>query len=487
VEFEQFYLGCLSHASYLVGDRGEAAIVDPQRDVELYLEAAQQRGLTIRWVLETHLHADFVSGHQELAARTGATIALGARANAAFAHKGLEDGDVLHVGRVPITVLATPGHTPEGVSYRIDDPDAPGAAPRLLTGDTLFVGDVGRPDLVTSKGYTADDMAGMLFDSLHGKILPLPDATTVWPAHGAGSACGRNIGKELHTTLGRERQFNPNLAPLSRAEFVRLVTTDLAPAPGYFGFDAETNRQGAPALSALAAPRALSPAEVVAAQAAGAIVLDVRASNEWCGGHAPGALSIPLQGQFAAWAGAVVPHGARIVLVASDADEIDEARLRMARVGLDQVTGYLAGGMAAWAASGRAVAEVGQATPEDLVADAAGGGAFPLTLDVRRPREFADGHVWGARNTPLEDALRTGVVSDPARVAEAFGLAADERRPVLIACQSGYRSTIAASILRRAYAGTLWNLVGGTQAWMLALEASPPATIAAAQAVAGVA
>ncbi len=485
MEFEQFYLGCLSHASYLIGDRGEAAIVDPQRDVDLYLEAARARGLTIRWVLETHLHADFVSGHQELAARTGATIVLGAKALAAFPHRAVHDGDVFHVGRVPVTVLATPGHTPEGVCYRVDDPDAPGAPPRLLTGDTLFVGDVGRPDLVTSKGFTAADMAGLLYDSLGEKIGPLPDDTTVWPAHGAGSACGRNIGKELHTTLGRERRMNPNLQPMAREEFIRLVTTDLSPAPSYFGFDAEANRQGAVALSTLAPPSPLSPAEVAQAVALGALLLDVREDAEFCAGHVPGALHVGLSGQFASWAGAMVPHGARLVLVANDADEVAAARLRLARVGLEDVIGYLDGGLAEWVRAGRPVSDVTAADPAEFAALGTPGGAAALrVLDVRRAAEFARGHVPGAANAPLEAALAAGVLGQgPARVRAAFGLPADDDgRPVAVACQSGYRSTIAAALLRPAVKGQLVNLSGGTTAWAAAglpLEA-PDAPEAAA-------
>ncbi len=471
MEFEQFYLTCLSHASYLVGDAGEAAIVDPQRDVDLYIAAAAQRGLVIKWVLETHLHADFVSGHRELAERTGATIALGAGANAAFPHKGLHDGDVIRVGRVPITVLATPGHTPEGVTYRVDDPDDPAAAPRLLTGDTLFVGDVGRPDLVTSKGYTAEDMAGMLFDSLHGKILPLPDATTVWPAHGAGSACGRNIGKELHTTLGRERKFNPSLVPATRDEFVRLVTTDLAPAPTYFGFDAEANRVGSPALAALPAPPALTPREFVDALRSGALALDVRSDAEFCAGHVSGSVHVSLPGQFAAWSGAIVPHGTRLVLIANDTDEVAEARLRLARVGLEDVVGYLDGGLAEWVRHPRDTDAIETVTPAELRAAMAESVAAsaPLVLDVRRPGEFEQGHVPGARNVSLESVARAGAAGDSARARAAFGLtAADESRPIALVCQSGQRSTIAASLLRAAHKGPLWNLTGGTAAWIAA-------------------
>jgi len=463
MEFEQFYLSCLSHASYLIGDQGEAAVIDPQRDVDLYLEAARAKGLTIRYVLETHLHADFVSGHRELAGRTGATIVLGARAGAEFPHRAVQDGDQLMVGRVKITVLETPGHTPEGVSYLVEDSGDPNAAPRLLTGDTLFVGDVGRPDLVTSKGYTAGDMAGMLYDSLHEKILPLPDQTTIWPAHGAGSACGKNIGKELHSTLADQRRFNPNLAPMSRDAFIELVTTDLQPAPEYFGFDAETNRVGAASLSDLPEPRALTPAEVVSAQAAGAIVLDVRDGLEFCSGHMPGARNIGLAGQFAPWAGALLPVTARLVLVADDLDAVRQARLRLARVGIENVAGYLDGGLAEWARAGRSVEAFENLTVREL-AERIERGAAPVVFDVRRPGEFADGHVPGAQSRPLGPRLMVN--------------GSEARAPLAVLCQGGYRSAIAASLLAGTHPGPIWNVLGGTDAWReagLPIESGAPA------------
>ncbi len=445
--FEQFYLSCLSHASYLIGDDGEAAVVDPQRDVDLYLEAARARGLTIRWVLETHLHADFVSGHQELAERSGATIVLSARAGATFPHRAVKDGDVLEIGRVRIKVLETPGHTPEGLCYQVEDRAGPA---RLLTGDTLFVGDVGRPDLVTSKGHTALEMAGMLYDSLVEKILPLPDDTTIWPAHGAGSACGKNIGRELHSTLGEQRRMNPNLAPMTRDQFVRQVTTDLAPAPDYFGYDAETNRAGAAPLSALPDPPALAPGAVSRLEGEGAIVLDVRDGVEFCAGHVPGALQVGLAGQFAPWAGALIPVGSRLVLLADDLAMVHEARLRLARVGLEDVLGYLDGGLAEWARQGRPVRRLENVSPAELEIRLAGSSP-PCVLDVRKPREFEAGHVPGALSCPLDPHL------------SAVGLPADATLAVV--CQSGYRSAIAASWLARSHAGPILNVTGGTAAW----------------------
>src|SRR5215210_8129369 len=260
--FKQFYLGCLAHASYLVGSEGEAAVVDPQRDVAQYVEEAEAQGLKIKYVVETHLHADFVSGHTELAARTGAEIVIGAKAGARFPHRAVRDGDELRVGRVVLRVLETPGHTPESISIVVIDTEVSPEPRKVLTGDTLFVGDVGRPDLAGARGHTPQQMAGMLYESLHGKLLKLDDAVEVWPAHGAGSMCGRNISKETSSTIGQQRRFNHALAPMARDEFVRMMTTDLPEAPAYFPVDAEINRAGATALKELARPRALAPEEV---------------------------------------------------------------------------------------------------------------------------------------------------------------------------------------------------------------------------------
>jgi hydroxyacylglutathione hydrolase len=454
VVFESFYLSCLSHASYLIGDQGEAAVVDPQRDVEQYLEFARDHGLAIKWVLETHLHADFVSGHVELAARTGATIVLGHLAGAEFPHRAVRDGDSIAVGRVRIDVLETPGHTPEGVCYLVTDTAEPTAAPHLLTGDTLFIGDVGRPDLVTSSGHSGEEMAGLLYDSLHQKILALPDAVEVHPAHGAGSACGRNISRERSSTIGEQRRHNLSLRPMTKEEFVRLVAHDLPPAPAYFGHDAAANRRGASALAELPSPPPLSSAEVEQWQAKGATLLDVRDANAFLGGHVPGSLHVGLSGQFASWVGSLAPQDAPIVLVTAGSDEVNEARLRLARVGFENVVGFLEGGVLAWHDSGRPVRALAQATVDELAAGKAG---TKRVLDVRRPGEFADGHVPGAINVPLDAFASSEAVR---------GLAADESVAVL--CQSGYRSAIATSLLAARHPGTIVNVIGGTAAWLAA-------------------
>ena len=319
--FKQFYLGCLAHASYLVGSDGEAAVVDPQRDVDQYVAEAEAQGLRIKYVVETHLHADFVSGHRELAARTGAEIVFGAKAGARFPHRAVKDGDELRVGRVTLRVLETPGHTPESISLLVIDTEVSPEPQKVLTGDTLFVGDVGRPDLAGARGYTPHEMAGMMYESLHGKLLKLDDAVEVWPAHGAGSMCGRNISKETSSTIGQQRRFNHALAPVGRDEFVRMLTTDLPEAPAYFPVDAEINRAGAPPLAELRRPAALIPQQVSAYANLGYVVLDVRAASEFGAGHVPGALNIGLGGQFASWAGALIPLGAPVRLISASREK----------------------------------------------------------------------------------------------------------------------------------------------------------------------
>ena len=453
--FKQFYLGCLAHASYLVGSEGEAAVIDPQRDVDQYVAEAESQGLRIKYVVETHLHADFVSGHTELAARTGAEIVIGARAGARFPHRAVKDGDELQVGRVRLRVMETPGHTPESISLVVIDTDVSGEPQKVLTGDTLFVGDVGRPDLAGGRGYTPQEMAGMLYESLHGKLLKLGDAVEVWPAHGAGSMCGRNISKETSSTVGQQRLSNHALAPMERDEFVRLMTSDLPEAPAYFPVDAEINRAGAPPLTEMRRPSALIPQQVAAYANLGYVVLDVRAAEEFGAGHVTGALNIGLGGQFASWAGALIPLGSPLIVVASDEAQVDEAVTRLARVGHDSVRGYLRGGMDAWREAGFEVSEVEQVSVAELrrmledVEDL-------QVLDVRRPAEFAAGHAPRASSAPLSPRLPE----------EAAGL--DPARPLAVICAGGYRSSAATSILRPLGFRRLYNVEGGTGAWLSA-------------------
>ncbi|HVG29003.1 MAG TPA: MBL fold metallo-hydrolase [Pyrinomonadaceae bacterium] len=451
--FKQFYLGCLAHASYLIGSEGEAAVVDPQRDVEQYLEEAARQGLAIKYVVETHLHADFVSGHRELASRAGAEIVIGRRAGATFSHRAVGEGDEIGVGKVTLRFLETPGHTPEGISILVTDHEVSGEPQKVLTGDTLFVGDVGRPDLAGSRGYTSEAMAAMLYESLHGKLLKLDDAVEVFPAHGAGSMCGRNISEETSSTIGQQRRLNYALAPMPEGEFVRMMTTDLPPAPSYFSRDAEINRAGAPALADVPRPRALSPRELRSLQGEGRLVLDVRAAAEFGAGHVPGALNVGLGGQFAIWAANLIEPERKIIVVADGEEKVGEAVTRLARVGLETVEGFLSGGMEAWRESGLEVASVTQISVVDLHRLMEAGDGLQV-LDVRRPAEFADGHVPRAVPAPLA-GLRQHALE---------GL--DPSRPLAVICAGGYRSSVATSLLLTRGFKKIFNVAGGTSAYV---------------------
>jgi glyoxylase-like metal-dependent hydrolase (beta-lactamase superfamily II)/rhodanese-related sulfurtransferase len=451
MHFKQFYLGCLAHASYLIGDQGEAAVVDPQRDVEQYLEEARAQGLTIRYVIETHLHADFVSGHRELAERTGAEIVFGAKAGASFPHRAVQEGDEIGLGRLRLRVLETPGHTPESICVLVIDPTVSPEPRLVLTGDTLFIGDVGRPDLAGARGFTPAQMAGMLYDSLHGKLLKLADEVAVYPAHGAGSLCGRNISKETSSTIGEQRRFNYALQPMPKADFVRLLTTDLPEVPAHFARDVELNRQGAAALAARPSPPALDPAAVERLRREGATVLDVRPSAAFGAGHVPGSVNVGLGGEFASWAGALLAADRSLVIVAEDEAGVEEAALRLSRVGLEKVAGYLGGGLGAWAAAGRAVSTLPQIAVDELAARLQEKEDLAV-LDVRRPGEYAAGHVPAARSLPLDRLAR--------EIAEL-----DAARPLAVICAGGYRSSTACSLLQQRGFRTLFNVVGGTSAW----------------------
>ncbi|HQR44994.1 MAG TPA: MBL fold metallo-hydrolase [Thermoanaerobaculia bacterium] len=454
MEFKQFYLGCLAHASYLIGSKGEAAVVDPQRDVDLYLQEADARGLEIRWVLETHLHADFVSGHRELAARTGATIVFGRRAGAAFPHRAAADGEEIRLGDARLRILETPGHTPESISILVTDAAVPHEPPKVLTGDTLFVGDVGRPDLAGSRGFTPAEMAGMLYDSLHAKLLTLPDAVEVFPAHGAGSLCGRNISRETSSTIGEQRRFNYALQPMSKDAFVRMMTADLPPAPAYFSRDAEMNRAGAGPLSELPPPVPLPPPAFASRIRSGAVVLDVRPAISFGTAHVPGSLNIGLGGEFASWAGSLLPAGTPIVLVAEDSRDVGEAVLRLARVGLEGVDSFLSGGILAWDRAGMSVSRIQQIAVDELRRRLEEEPRLGL-LDVRRPGEYRAGHVPSAVSAPLDGLAGLAPSLDPSR-------------PTAVICAGGYRSSAAASALAARGFSTLFNVVGGTAAWQAA-------------------
>ena len=449
--FKQLYLGCLAQASYLIGSDGEAAVVDPRRDVEEYLEEARQQGLTIRYVVETHLHADFVSGHRELAEKTGAKVYISARAEAKFPHVAVREGDEVSFGDVTLRFLETPGHTPESVCIVVFDRSKSAEVPQaVLTGDTLFIGDVGRPDLHGAT-ITPQQAAGMLYDSLHGKLLKLADEVAVFPAHGAGSLCGRNISSETSSTIGQQRRFNYALQPMPREEFVRMMTTDLPEAPAYFARDVRINREGAGSLQELAAPPAIGPKEVASRKEAGAAILDTRPSSEFGSGHVPGSWNIGLGGQFASWAGTLLDPTMPIILVTEDDGRIAEARMRLARVGLENVVGFLEGGVLAWDAAGLPLAKTEQITVDELAARIREQPELQV-LDVRRPGEWEGGHIPQARHLPLNLL--------PGRAGE---IASD--RPVAAICAGGYRSSIATSILEQQGIARITNVVGGMGAW----------------------
>jgi glyoxylase-like metal-dependent hydrolase (beta-lactamase superfamily II)/rhodanese-related sulfurtransferase len=461
-----YWLGCLSHASYLVADENNlvAAVVDPQRDVEAYLEEAEAVGLRIEHVLLTHFHADFVSGHLELAARTGATIHVGAAGATDYPSRPAREGDAIDVGDVRLRVLETPGHTPESVCYvvydRADDPERPHA---VLTGDTLFVGDVGRPDLAASPGASVHDLAGLLYDSLSGALATLPDETLVYPAHGAGSLCGRNLSSDTVSTLGRERRTNPALRAASRDEFVRLVTADLPETPAYFAFDADLNRRVHEDLEAVVA-RALVPLpleEVLARRAAGATVLDARPAEAFAAGHLAGSVNVGLSGRYATWAGALLDRTRPIVLVAEPGRE-QEAATRLGRIGFDRVAGRLDGGAAAFLGRDDLLARLRRETPAGLATRLTGRDP-PLVVDVRAPAEWEASRVRGSVNLPL---LRYERWRDDLR-------ARAREREVVVLCRTGHRSSLAVSLLQRdgVQAGRVADLAGG---WV-ALEADAAA------------
>lgn len=446
---EQFYLGCLAHASYLIGSEGIGAVVDPQRDVRLYLDTARERGLEIKHIIETHLHADFVSGHQELAQSTGATIYLGDGSGATFPHRAVRDGDEIEFGKVRLRFLQTPGHTLESISIVVTDLESGSDPAAVLTGDTLFIGDVGRPDL--SEGHTPQELAGLLYDSLHAKLLALPDSVRVYPAHGAGSMCGRNISADRNSTIGRERATNYALQAMTREQFVERMTQDLPARPEYFQRDVDVNRHGAPAIESLSPVPVLTPAAALRLQQQGAAVLDTRPATPYFSAHIPGSIQVGLGGQFASWAGAILGLDRDVILVAEDDQAAEEARLRLSRVGIDRVVGRLKDGILGWMESGLPLAEIAQVQVHELNSEMSAEPELAV-VDVRRPPEFEQGHIPGALLRPL-DQLRTGLTS------------LDPNRMTAVHCKSGYRSAIACSLLEAHGFKRLMNVLGGYDAW----------------------
>ena len=448
--FKQFYLACLAHASYLIGSDGEAVVVDPQRDVDEYLAEAAANNLKIKYVIETHLHADFVSGHHEIAARTGAQIVFSEKAGVEFPHRAVRDGEEITMGHVTLRFIETPGHTPEGVCILVTTPGEP---QKLLTGDTLFIGDVGRPDLAGGKGYTPQMMAEMMYDSLHGKLLKLPDEVEVYPAHGAGSMCGRNMSKETSSTIGEQRKFNYALKPMSKEEFVTMMTADLPEAPVYFPKDAEINRSGARGLSELQPPRSLTPQETLQLRDENHVLLDVRSAADFGAGHVPGSINIGLGGQFAMWAGSLIPLNASIVVIADTSAQVDETVVRLARVGIENVKGYLEGGVQSWRDAGLPVDTIQQVSVAELNERIVNNDM--QIVDVRRPGEYVNGHVPRALNAPL------------ASLDKSLGpLNLEKDKLTAVICAGGYRSSAAASLLQKQGFSNLINVAGGTGAWV---------------------
>jgi len=452
---KQYYLGCLAHASYLVADEksGHAVVVDPQRDIDQYLQDAAAHGLAIKHVVLTHFHADFVAGHLELRDQCGAAICLGFRAQADYPFLPLKENDTLELGSVRLRILETPGHTPEAISILVYDLAKDGASPHaVLTGDTLFIGDVGRPDLMASAGMAAGDLAGMLYSSLRDKLLTLPDETLVYPAHGAGSMCGKNLSSDTVSTIGAQRKYNYALQPMTRDEFVRLVTADQPEAPSYFAYDAMLNRSERPRLgeNLHAALRPLPLEEVLARHEAGDQLLDVRDPVEFEAAHLKGSVNIGLGGKFATWAGSLLDRSRAIVIIA-DPGRQEEAFVRLSRVGLDRIAGYLGDGMKALSGRSDLIARTERVSAAAL-AEQMDSTSPPLLLDVRGEKEWQDKRIPGSVNIPLTHLER--------RIAEV-----PRDRPLALHCASGYRSSIAASLLARHGITGVEDLVGGLAAW----------------------
>jgi glyoxylase-like metal-dependent hydrolase (beta-lactamase superfamily II)/rhodanese-related sulfurtransferase len=452
VQIERFYLGCLAHASYMVASEGVAAVIDPQRDVDLYIETAAARGWNIEHIIETHVHADFVSGHSELAERTGALIYLGDGSGAQFPHIAVQDGDEIQFGQCRFRFLQTPGHTIESICVLIKDMGQLDRPASVFTGDTLFVGDVGRPDL--SPIHTPQQLAAILYKSLHEKLLTLPDDTEIYPAHGAGSLCGRQMSSESSSTIGRQRQTNYALRARSAEEFVSLLTDNLAAAPEYFATEVDLNRKGAGPLSLLPPPP-LAADEVAEVAVDGAVLVDTRPSTQFAAAHVPGSIHIALTGQYASWAARILGLNTPIIIVGEDPDHIRESQMRLARVGMETVVGYLEDSVAGWVRSGRELESIPQITVTDLADLLRDEPDQVNVLDVREPAELDSGAIENAVNIPL-GKLKT-------RTAEL-----DSAKLLAVHCKGGYRSSIAASLLRRAGFTNIANVTGGFDAWKAA-------------------
>jgi len=447
---QQLYTGCLSEAAYYVESNGEVAIIDPLRDIDVYLELANERNAKIKYIFETHFHADFVSGHLDLSRATGAPIVYGPDTETKLPVHIAKDGEIFTIGSLTIEVLHTPGHTLESTCYLLKDEN--GKDHCVFTGDTLFAGDVGRPDLAQKADeLTANDLAAMMYDSLQKKIIPLADDVIVYPAHGPGSSCGKNIGPHTHSTVGEEKLYNYALKSTSKDEFVKAVTDGIPPPPQYFPINARINKEGYDSIDELLvnAMKAIPVSEFKKLIADdNTIVLDTRRALDFTHGFVPGSISIGLEGRFAEWAGSLLPFDAPIVLV-TDAGKEKETIIRLARVGFDKVQGYLEGGFEAWKESGEPIDLIIDVEPDELMMDIPFDPKL-LILDVRRSSEYAEGHLRDAVNLPLNDMI------DPGNMANI-----EENQNVYVHCAGGYRSVIASSILKRQGFHNIRNIQGG--------------------------
>jgi glyoxylase-like metal-dependent hydrolase (beta-lactamase superfamily II)/rhodanese-related sulfurtransferase len=451
---KQFYLPCLAHASYLIGDEQtrSAAVVDPQRDMQQYIAFAAEHALSIRHVILTHLHADFIAGHLELRDRLGARIYLGAAAKAEYVFTPLGDGDVVEFGRVRLRALETPGHTPESISIVVYDLAASDTQPHaVLTGDTLFIGDVGRPDLRAALGWSATQLGSMLYNSLHAKLLALPDNCLVYPAHGAGSLCGKALSKETVSTVGEQRRSNYALQSMTVDAFIQVVTADQPDAPAYFTYDAVLNSQERPTLDETlerVSPMRLD--DLLALQDLGAYILDTRDPNEFAAAHLTGSINIGLNGQFATWAGTVLGRSRPIAIVADPGRE-KESATRLGRIGFDHIVGYLKDGLQSLTARPELISFT-ERLSAPYAADLLSANEPPLVVDVRAPREREQKHILGSVSLPLNDLTQT---------LEKL----PRGQPVLVYCAGGYRSSIAASLLRCNGFDSVGEIAGGIAAW----------------------
>jgi len=452
---KQYYLGCLSHASYLIGDEESktAAIVDPQRDIDQYLEDAKLHELSIRHVLLTHFHADFVAGHLELKERVSASIYLGARAKAEYEFTPLKDGDVIDFGKVRLEIMETPGHSPESISILVYDLTKDVNDPyAVLPGDTLFIGDVGRPDLRASLGWSPDELGGMLYDSLHSKILNLPDKTLVYPTHGAGSLCGRNLSKETVSTIGIQRKYNYALQPMNKEEFVNIVTAEQPEAPDYFTYDAILNTKEHLTLieTMKETHNPLTLKEVIKLTEEGAQILDVRDPIDFEGAHLDGSINIGLGGKYATWVGTLLERDKPIVIIAEPGSE-EEAIMRLGRIGFDHIAGYLEGGMEALLTRADLLKRTERITALTLSEQLSSKNP-PLILDVRTKNEWKSNRIKGSINIPLNQIKE--------RISEI-----PKDKELVVHCASGYRSSIALSLLEKSKFSDVADLVGGISAW----------------------